>query len=97
MAKFKKGESGNPNGRPAGTPNKVNREIRQRINDFLDENFETIEDDLKALEPRERVRFYIELLQFGLPKLQAIELTNDPDAISEDDLNLILTMLENGK
>lgn len=94
---FKKGKSGNPKGKPPGTKNKVNREIRQRINDFLDENFETIEDDLKALEPRERVRFYIELLQFGLPKLKAIELTNDPDAISEDDLNLILTMLENGK
>lgn len=94
---FKKGESGNPKGKPPGTKNKVNREIRQRINDFLDDNFETIEDDLKAIEPRERVRFYIELLQFGLPKLKAIELSNDPDAISEDDLNIVLSILEHGK
>jgi len=94
---FKKGESGNPKGKPPGTKNKVNQEIRQRINDFLDDNFKTIEDDLKVIEPRERVRFYIELLQFGLPKLKAIEVTNDPDAISEDDLNLVLNILANGK
>lgn len=94
---FSKGQSGNPEGRPPGIKNRINQEIRQRINDFLDENFDTIKEDLKELEPRERVRFYIELLQFGLPKLKAIELSNDPDAISEDDLDIVLSILENGK
>ncbi|MFW6273035.1 MAG: DUF5681 domain-containing protein [bacterium] len=94
---FKKGESGNPQGRPPGTKNKVNQEIRERINIFLDENFEIIESDLLALEPRERVKFYIELLSFGLPKLKAIEMTNDPESVSHEDLDLILKMLADAK
>jgi hypothetical protein len=80
-------------GKKPGTPNKVNQEIRSRINDFLDNNFETIQSDLMELEARERVKFYIELLQYGLPKLKQVELTNDPDAISSEDLDLILNML----
>ena len=74
---FKKGESGNPKGRPTGKANKVNQEIRERINDFLDNNFELIQNDLLEMESKERVKFYLELLAFGLPKLKQIELTND--------------------
>lgn len=94
---FKKGESGNPEGKPPGTKNKINQEIRQRIANFLDENFDKVKEDLEELEPRDRVRFYIELLQFGLPKLKAIELSNDPNSISDEDLNLILKILRDAK
>ncbi|MFW5886366.1 MAG: DUF5681 domain-containing protein [Bacteroidota bacterium] len=94
---FKKGESGNPEGRPPGTKNKVNQEIRERINNFLDENFETIESDFLALEPKDRARFYTELLQYGAPKLKAIEMTNDSEAVSHEDLDLILQMLADVK
>jgi hypothetical protein len=95
---FKKGDKNiNRSGRPPGTKNKVNQEIRERINNFLDENFETIESDLLELEPRERVKFYIELLSFGLPKLKAIEMTSDPESISDEDLDLVLKMLADVK
>lgn len=94
---FKRGQSGNPEGKPPGTKNKINQEIRQRIANFLDENFDKVKEDLEKLEPKDRVRFYIELLQFGLPKLKAIELTSDPNSISDEDLNLILKMLRDAK
>lgn len=94
---FKKGISGNPAGRPPGKKNRVNDEIRTRINNFLDDNFETVQNDIMELEPRDRIKFFIELLQYGLPKLKQIELTNDPDAISHEDLDLILNMLADAK
>jgi hypothetical protein len=91
---FEKNDSRiNRAGKKPGTPNKINQEIRGRINEFLDNNFETIQNDLMQLEARERVKFYIELLQYGLPKLKQVELTNDPDAISHEDLDMVLNML----
>jgi len=64
-------------GREPGTPNVLTKQMRERINDFLENNFSMIESDLLALEPRERVRFYIELLNYGVPKLKQTELKTD--------------------
>jgi len=87
----------NRSGRPPGIKNRVNEEIRTRINTFLDDHFETVQNDIMELEPRDRIKFYIELLQYGLPKLKQLELTNDPDVLSHEDLDLILNMLADAK
>lgn len=79
---FEKGNSGNPTGRPQGAKNRVNDEIRTRINNFLDENFEAVQNDIMQLEPRDRVRFYIELLQYGVPKLKQTELKTEFEDIT---------------
>lgn len=78
---FKKGQSGNPEGRPPGSPNKVTQEIRERINDFLDNNFDDIQADIQRLEPKDRVKFFIELLSFGVPRLKNIgmDIQNRPN------------------
>ena len=95
---FEKGDDRiNREGRPPGAKNRVNDEIRTRINNFLSENFDTVKNDLMQLEPRDRIKFYIDLLQYGLPRLKQVELTNDPDAISSEDLDLILNMLADVK
>lgn len=71
---FKKGYSGNPTGKPKGAKNKTTLDLRKAINDFLNENFEKIKSDIDSLEPKDRVKIYIDLLQYGLPKLQTVRM-----------------------
>ncbi len=61
-------------GRNEGTPNRLTKELREKINDFLNENWEQVEMDFKILEPEKRILLFEKLLQYSLPRMQATEL-----------------------
>jgi S-adenosylmethionine:tRNA-ribosyltransferase-isomerase (queuine synthetase) len=63
----RKGHTNNPNGRPAGRPNKVTTEIKTRIKMFLDDNWQQFEQDFRQLEPKDRVTLIKDLLKFAAP------------------------------
>ena len=93
---FKKGESGNPNGRTPGTPNRVTGDLRQRIQQLLDEQFDNLQADFKALDPKERVNAFIRLLEYTTPKLQRTETTFDLSKLTEEQVDsLFARALEN--
>lgn len=60
-------------GRKKGTPNKDTKELRERISDLIDNNFDSIQADLDQLEPKEKLDFLIKLFEYALPKLQRVE------------------------
>lgn len=70
---FKKGQSGNPNGRPRGAKNKATNELREWVEKFIADNLDTIKNDIKELEPNERVKFFLALLNYTLPKQQSVK------------------------
>lgn len=76
---FEKGISGNPEGRPKGAANKTSLQLRETITGFLENNFDLVVKDFKKLTPKDRVRFYCDLLQYGVPKLQAVQLETAKD------------------
>lgn len=62
-------------GRKSATPNKLTADLRERINDFLTDNWEQVENDFKNLEPEKRVLLFEKLLQYSLPRMQATQIT----------------------
>ena len=93
MPKFEKGNSG----RPTGSKNKVNGQIRDRIQSLFDSNFETIQDDLESLEPKDRLKFLTDLLPYLLPKLQSTTYSQkiDLDSMTDEELNILIDHISN--
>ena len=73
----KKGQTGNPNGRPKGSPNKTSAEIRNLFQTLIQNNIEHLQSDFDSLEPKERINSIIKLSEFILPKLQAVKMQNE--------------------
>ena len=69
----KKGHTGNPHGRPKGSPNKVTASMRSWLAELIDENRTQIVKDLAALEPKDRLTILERFMQYTLPKIQSIE------------------------
>lgn len=86
---FKKGQSGNPDGRRKGAANKVTTELRERIKDFLEGQWDKIERDFNTLEAKDRVALFERLLQYILPRMSSVDLDADIDMklLSEEALD----------
>ena len=67
----------NRNGRKAGIPNKVTTKIRDAFSKLIEDNLEGLENDLKSLKHSDRIKFIIDLASFIVPRLKAIEVTNN--------------------
>jgi len=86
---FKKGESGNPRGRTKGTPNAITKDLRERVRDLLENQFDQVADDLAGLDPKERVNAWLKLAEFVLPKLQRSETVIDFSNLSEAEIDTL--------
>jgi predicted component of type VI protein secretion system len=91
---FKKGQSGNIKGRTKGSPNRTTKQLRENINSFLNNNFQRLENDFELLPPRDRIKFYCDLLQYGLPKLQSVELESDFEHLTDMQIDKIINELK---
>ena len=90
---MEKGKTNNPNGRPKGTPNKITQDVRQWLSTVIDKNRRQMERDLKALEPKERLQMLEKLMQYVIPKQQAVKAEVDFATLTDDQLNTIVNQL----
>lgn len=62
-------------GRTIGTPNNISAEIREHFQNLISDNLEDLNNDLKSLEPLQRLKIIIELSKFVVPTLKSTDLT----------------------
>lgn len=60
-------------GRTKGTPNKATAELRERFTSLLESNFDTIQNDLDSLEPKDRIKTILEISKFVIPTLKSVD------------------------
>lgn len=78
---FKKGQIGNPQGRPKGSQNKTAIELKQVISEIISNETEELTTRLNSLPDKDRVELLIKLLPFVLPKCNSdsINITLDKE------------------
>jgi hypothetical protein len=86
---FEKGN--NLGGRKDGSKNKVTQDIRKAFENLINNNIETMQKDLDALESKDRLRMIIDLSAYVIPKLKQIELEASASVI-EDFKPLIINL-----
>ena len=64
-------------GRPKGSVGKSNNKIREAFQMLLEDNLPTLKRDISSLEPKERVKFMLDLASFIIPKMKAIDVKSE--------------------
>jgi hypothetical protein len=93
---LQKGMTNNIKGRPVGSLNKVTVDLKLRISDFLENNWDTLQDDFDQLAPRDKVYFREKLMQYRVPKQQATQITSDLslENYSEQQLDILIERIK---
>ena len=69
----------NKAGRPVGSGNIHNKNIKKIIAEIVQYNLETLQCDLDEMKPVERTKVIVSLLDYVSPKLRSIETTDLTD------------------
>ncbi len=96
MARQKNDGKGRLGGRQKGTPNKVTASVKDWLSELIDKNRRQMERDIKELEPRERLQVLEKLMQYVIPKQQAVSANVNIERLSDEQLDSLIEELTRG-
>jgi hypothetical protein len=64
-------------GRPKGSSNKATSKVRESFTSLLEDNLEQLKDDFKELEPKDRIKLFLDLSKYVIPQLKQTEVKLD--------------------
>lgn len=67
-------------GRKKGTPNKITSSLKEFIRNLINDNREQIIEDLRALQPYQRLLFVERLINYVLPKQASVDIQTQIEA-----------------
>ena len=88
-------ENINRNGRPKGSENKEKKAIKDFINDLIENNQNQILNDFANLEPKDRVKFFIDLLKYTIPIQKDSEISLNSKVNTDEVKRTITELIEN--
>ena len=71
-------------GREAGTPNKITGTLKDFVANLVNDNRQQIIDDLGKLRPKERLAMLERMMQYVLPKQQAVSADLDLNGLNNE-------------
>ena len=90
---LRKGMTNNKQGKPKGAVNKLSKDLRQTITDFLQDHWPEVEKEFSKLKGRDKVNFYRDLLQYSIPKMQAVAVALEFEKLTDDQLETLCNTL----
>ncbi|NQV76780.1 MAG: hypothetical protein HQ490_00295 [Lutibacter sp.] len=76
----------NLNGRPKGAENSTTKVAKEFILKIVNDNLETIQNDFKQLQPKDRIKLTIDLMAFVIPKLRQVDATIESNNTENNEL-----------
>ena len=80
---FQKGKSGNTEGRQKGSVNKTTSDIREAYTKLLGDNIEQLQKDFAELDPKDRIKLFLDMSKYIIPTLKATELDLGKDTLEK--------------
>ena len=78
-----------------GVPNKSTNEVRRAFQLLVENNLPKMQNDLDSLEPKDRIKFMLDMAKFILPQLQSISI-DDLREQEAQGFNVLTINLKNG-
>lgn len=90
MSRQKDDGRGRLGGRQKGTPNKVTASVKEWLSQLIDKNRRQMERDIKDLEPKDRLQVLERLMQYVVPKQQAVQAEIDFNKLTDEQLSTLI-------